>query len=100
MAVERVVDAGSEQQLERRRPGRLVSHAGDTGRLILYYSRLLRATDTVLHELAGSPPEVLNVVQEYRDQFESQIGYWSGVREQQRRSRKPRQVPEVLGRPN
>ena len=100
MAVERVVDVGSDGPFERRRPGRLVKHAGDTGRLILYYSRLLRATETVVHELAGSPPEVLKVVQEYRDQFEAQIGYWSGVREQERRSRKPRKVPEVDGRPN
>ena len=100
MAIERVVDAGSERPSERRRPGRLVSHAGDTGRLILYYSRLLHATDTVLNELAGSPSEVLDVVQEYRDQFEAQIGYWSGVREQERRSRKPRLAREDLGRPN
>ena len=77
-------------QVERRRPGRLASHAGETRRLILYYSRLLRATDNVLEELQDSQQEVREVVQEYREQFRSQIEYWTGKRERERRLRKVR----------
>ena len=90
MALERAVDAGWEPQVERRRPGRLASHAGETRRLILYYSRLLRATDNVLEELQDSQQEVREVVQEYREQIRSQIEYWTGERERERRLRKVR----------
>lgn len=87
MALERVADAGWEPQIERRRPGRLPNPAGETRMLIRYYSVLLRATDIGLEELAGSPPEVLGIIQEYRGQFRAQVQHWSRVLERDGRGK-------------